>query len=146
MISWLFENSRELLFAATPDGRIALANPAWKAFLGWEPATLAGRRLHDMVHPEDAVEFAAAADVLTPGTTNAGFVRLAHANGGWRWSELRADFLHEGMVVGSVRDASDSRARNAELEDSRRARAMLSAAAGIGTWIYDPITEKLSWS
>jgi PAS domain-containing protein len=45
-----------------------------------------------------------------------------------------------------MRDATAERAYREEVEDARRMRKALGAAAGIGAWGYDPVAETIWWS
>jgi len=49
----LFQLSHDLMATVDEEGRIVLANSAWKALLGHEPNKLMGRTLLSLVHPGD---------------------------------------------------------------------------------------------
>ena len=50
---WFFQNSLDL-FAMVRRGVVVRVNPAFCAMTGWSPAEIAGRRLKDLAHPEEA--------------------------------------------------------------------------------------------
>lgn len=133
MVSWLFANSHELLFALNPDGALSLTNPAWRAATGWSEEALAGRLAADLLHPDDRPALAAA--LAGQGRETAGelLVRIAHQDGDWRWFDLRLQSSQDGRVIGIATDASKARERAAELDDARRTRSLLSEAAGVGS-------------
>ncbi len=69
--------SHELMAALDPDGRIAWANAAWRALLGWSEEELAGRPFRDLVH---AGELDVDAEtVLELATRSGGRRRIAFA-------------------------------------------------------------------
>ncbi len=45
-----------------------------------------------------------------------------------------------------MRDARDERARAEELEETRRTRRLLGESAGIGTWVFEPVDNRIEWS
>jgi len=146
MISWLFEHSRELLFVVGPDGRFRLTNPAWRQATGWAEDELAGRYVSQMVHPDDLAGMAETLERLVGDRVGENVARFALKDGGWRWFEARSQLTDDGQIIGALHDATEARARQAELDEARRTRSMLSEAAGVGTWSYDPATERLEWS
>ena len=140
MISWLFENSRELLFVMGEDGRLRLTNPAWRQATGWSEDELAGRAIATLVHPDDQDAVGALLNPSASDSTGDDFLRLALSDGGWRWFEVRRQGGGEGQIIGAMHDATGSRERTAELNEARHTRSMLSEAAGVGTWSFDPTT------
>ncbi len=142
---WFFENSRDL-FCVTRKGRFTEINPAWAAVTGWTAEELIGRSAGEFIHPEDQDSFADMARLLVKqgGAINVARVRMK--DGSWRWFEGRNRLTESGQVVGVLRDIDDQKAREAELEAARRDQAMLSDAAGIGTWTFEPETDRITWS
>jgi PAS domain S-box-containing protein len=93
--------SHDLMCALDLEGRIAWANPSWRRVLGWDPAELAGRPYHEMLHPEDRERAAAAATALASGApawpdTD---VRLVASDGSYRWMLFNAVFAREDKLV-----------------------------------------------
>ena len=52
----------------------------------------------------------------------------------------------DGGLLGLIRNTTEDRARVQELEEARRKLMILSEAAGIGTWSYEPGADRLEWS
>lgn len=146
IIEWLFKNSREVMFVIGADKRFKLINPAFERETGWTQAEIIGQYARDFIHPDE------------DGSVNAHMERLArdgysdHASrirtkaGGWMWFEGRAQLTEDGQVIGVVRDATQERAREARLAAAERTSRLLSQAAGIGTWTYEPDDDAVEWS
>jgi PAS domain S-box-containing protein len=143
---WFFENSRDLLCVIDRKGRFKSLNPAWTAATGWAPEDLLGRSPADFVHPDDQADFAQMAARLAATGEALNFARIKLKNGAWRWFEGRNRRTAEGEVLGVLRDVQEERVRAAELAAARRDQAMLSEAAGIGTWTYEPKEDRIDWS
>jgi len=54
--------------------------------------------------------------------------------------------MANGDFIVTMRDATEDRARAEELEETRRFRRELSESAGIGTWLYEPLEDRIEWS
>lgn len=146
MIDQLFQHSREMLFVVGPDGRFACVNPAWRDVTGWAEDELVGAYVSQLTHPDDLAELGAAVERLAAHGSSENVARMRMKDGAWRWFEARAQVTEDGLIVGSMRDATAERARAEELDEARRTRLLLSEAAGVGTWTFDPLAEVVSWS
>jgi diguanylate cyclase (GGDEF)-like protein/PAS domain S-box-containing protein len=108
----VFGGLNDLILVVGPDGAVEYANPAAGLLLGVEPATLVGRAMSDLLHPDDVARaFEAEARVGTPAASIgvAAPLRLRHAQAGWRWLELSSGrFGRNGsrrtIVTGRVND------------------------------------------
>ena len=65
---FFFEESPDALSAHAEDGQFLSASAASDAVLGWSSAALIGRRLHELVHPEDAEHLSSGWGSLRSGT------------------------------------------------------------------------------
>ena len=65
----LWMNAADLMLVLGSDHRIEAANPAWKAILGWSEHALVGRRLHDVVAPQDLEKLASILSKVSRGDT-----------------------------------------------------------------------------
>ncbi|MCW2635655.1 MAG: Diguanylate kinase [Blastococcus sp.] len=128
----LIRNASDVITIIDAAGRISYQTPSVGWVLGYPPGTLVGTQLAELIHPEDAEDFA---DQITQ--TSAGMpapaaigCRMRHRNGSWRWTETVVNnLLHDPTVSGvvlSTRDVSDRR----ELEEQLRTQAF-----------YDALTE-----
>ena len=146
MIRWLFENSRDLMQVIGADGRFKLVNGAWKVLTDWDEADLIGARALDFLHPEDIAVVRDHIRGLAPGEVAENPMRVKRRDGGWGWFASRTQKMAHGELIVTMRDAAEERAQAAELEETRRFRRELSESAGIGTWLYEPLEDRIEWS
>jgi diguanylate cyclase (GGDEF)-like protein/PAS domain S-box-containing protein len=113
------------------SGLVDWASPSAEAILGYRPDELVGRRVPDLMHPDDLahvrgyVRDAMAADQHT-GHVEA---RFRDKDGSWRWmsDSGRAVLADDGTVLGgidSLRDVSAEHAMREELETLARSDAL----------------------
>jgi PAS domain S-box-containing protein len=146
MIRWLFANSGDLMHVVGPDRRFRLVNPAWLRVSGWTEAELIGRPAGELFHPEDAPGLRTREDAMNPGDISESQVRLQLKDGSWQWFATRSQKMPDGCFIVTLRDATATRIHDEELEDARRTRKLLGASAGIGTWSYEPLENRIRWS
>ncbi|WP_421934011.1 PAS domain S-box protein [Phenylobacterium sp.] len=146
MVEWLFANSQELLLVIGPDARFKLVNPAWTAATGWTSEDIVGRYPADFLHADDLADFRKFAEGLLKTRTGQNLARMRMKDGAYRWFEGRSQLTDDGHIIGVLRDATREREREAELEDARRTRLLLSESAGVGTWTFEPLTGRIDWS
>jgi PAS domain S-box-containing protein len=146
MIRWLFENSRDLMHVIGPDGRFRLTNAAWKQLTGWDEADLVGASAIDFFHPEDVEAIRASLRALGVGELSESQMRTRLRNGDYCWFAARTQRVSDGSLIVTMRDITEERARTAELIEVRRTRRLLSEAAGIGAWSFEPLENRIEWS
>lgn len=120
------ENMPGLVCQIDPQGVITYISPSVRFVLGHNAAEVEGRNVYDYLHPDDRER---AEDdyrrFSRTGTTESLEYRVRHANGGYRWMELKArpifdrDFALAGVVV-SARDVTDLREAGREMELLRK--------------------------
>jgi PAS domain S-box-containing protein len=99
-VARLFELPLDLMGVASIDGTILRVNPGFERVLGLAPEEILGRRLVEIVHPDDREATAAVfAGVLESGELSVFENRLPAADGSHRWLEwnVLAD-ADEGLV------------------------------------------------
>ena len=146
MIASLFENSRDLMHVIGADGRFKLVNGAWKPLLGWEEHELLGERALDFFHPDDIAGVRDGIRALGAGEVTENQMRVKRRDGSWGWFASRTQKMPDGNLIVTMRDATEERAAAAELEETRRLRRELSESAGLGTWLYEPLEDRIEWS
>ncbi|WP_372782025.1 PAS domain S-box protein [Phenylobacterium sp.] len=146
MIRWLFENSRDLMQVIGADGRFKLVNGAWKQLCGWEESELVGERALEFFHEQDIDQVRLHVRGLTSGEVSEHHVRVRRKDGAWAWFASRTQKMTNGELIVTMRDATEERARAEELEETRRTRRLLSEAAGIGAWVFEPLEGRIEWS
>lgn len=109
----LIEKSPNVIAVSGVDGYLRYVSPSIERLLGREPASLEGRPILDLVHPEDREEsqrrFEEAFETGEPQTFEH---RIAHANGNWRRFETVIERLFEDAsdeVVITSTDVTDGR-------------------------------------
>ncbi|MDB5463088.1 MAG: sensory box histidine kinase/response regulator, partial [Phenylobacterium sp.] len=146
MIRWLFENNSDLMQVIGADGRVKLVNAAWKPQTGWEEREVVGERALDFLHPDDIEVVRDGIRALAPGEVAENPMRVKRKDGEWAWFASRTQKMPNGELIVTLRDATEERARAEELEETRRTRRMLSEAAGIGAWVFEPRGNRIEWS
>jgi PAS domain S-box-containing protein len=146
MIRWLFENSRDLMQVIGADGRFKLVNQAWAQLTGWTEGDLVGERALEFFHPEDIAPVRDGIRALSPGDVAENQMRVRRKDDGWGWFASRTQKMPNGELIVTMRDATEERVRAEELEETRRTRRLLGESAGIGTWVFEPIENRIEWS
>ncbi len=146
MVEWMFRHSQELMVTVSPEGRFILLNPAWEAATGWSVDQLLGRPVAELIHPDDQAAFRAHGRRLRKDRLSENLCRVRMKDGSWRWFSGRAQLTDNGLMIGVLRDATEDQARQAELQEARRTRLLLSEAAGVGAWSYEPHDNAVTWS
>ena len=144
MIRWLFENSRDIMHVVGADGTIKLVNAAWKTLTGWDESEVVGRKTSAFIHPDDLPGALAEDSPLRRGAERQ--IRLLTKSGTYAWFAVRGQKMPRGAHIVTMRDATQERARAEELAEARETHRLLSEAAGIGAWTFDPIDRRIQWS
>jgi diguanylate cyclase (GGDEF)-like protein/PAS domain S-box-containing protein len=118
----LIDNSPDIVTVVDPDTRVLFQSPSVTALLGWNPQDMVGRRMAEMLHPDDEprVVSAFARAVASHGVSDAPTQsRWRHADGSYRWIETSRNSLIDdpevrGVVLNS-RDVTDRRMLSDEL-------------------------------
>lgn len=119
----LAENATDVVYTLSTAGLITWVSPSVTEILGYDPTDLVGRRVRDLIHPED-VELnqtrphEAVVAGIDRGQT---IIRFLDVNGAWRWVGLTGRAMRDstGTLVGgieSLRDVSAEVAVRHELE------------------------------
>ncbi len=146
MIQSLFDNSGDLMHVVSDRGLHKLINPAWKTVLGWDEADVIGKPAIEFTHPDDRDGVIDRFRAMSPGGASERHVRMRAKDGSYLWFAARTQKMPNGEFIGTLRDATAERARAEELEETRRFRRELSESAGIGTWLYEPVEDRIEWS
>jgi diguanylate cyclase (GGDEF)-like protein len=139
----VFGGLNDLILVVGPDGVVEYANPTAGVLLGVEPDLLVGRRMADLLHPDDVDRaFAAEARVGTPAASIgvAAPLRMRHAHVGWRWLELSSGRfgtpgIRRTIVTGRVNDDQRSHERVVGLiTDGATVEEVADALPGLADW------------
>ncbi|HXH07400.1 MAG TPA: PAS domain S-box protein [Vicinamibacterales bacterium] len=114
----LIENVTDLIALVEGDGTIRYLSPAVRRILGHEPDALRGRRLFDLVHPDDAAAARRLVREALAGGRTAGLVayRCRHHDGSWRQLESTGINLLDNPTVGAIVITSRDITERVEIE------------------------------
>jgi diguanylate cyclase (GGDEF)-like protein/PAS domain S-box-containing protein len=118
----LVRHSSDVIIVVDDKARPSYVSPALEHVLGYRPDQLVGRNLLGFVHPDDRPMCHAHFDTVVADPTREHSIELRarHADGRWRWFELRTtNLLYEPAVQGvvaHVRDITDRRTVESALE------------------------------
>jgi diguanylate cyclase (GGDEF)-like protein/PAS domain S-box-containing protein len=119
----LAENAADVVYQTDVDSRCVWVSPAVLAHLGWHPQALVGRRMVELIHPDDlAAARERRAEALATGADD-GRVELRYrtSGGGWRWMNALSRPMRDstGRITGgltALRDVDADVSRRSELQ------------------------------
>ncbi|MGB2695060.1 MAG: diguanylate cyclase, partial [Dehalococcoidia bacterium] len=128
----LVQNASDLITVIEADTNVIYQSPSIQRALGYEAGDVVGRKLLDLVHPDDVPRIVAflreaMRDPTIPASVEA---QLRHRDGSWRYVEINgADRRHDANVSGFVLNSRDVSERK-QLEEELRHQAF-----------HDPLTK-----
>lgn len=144
----LIESFAQAVWEASATGQIVGDSPSWRAYTGQTTAQWLGEGWTNAVHPHQrqAVLAQWRQAVIDKTPVQADY-QLQHAQGGWRWTSVRAApvFNPDGSVrkwIGLNMDITD---RKQAEETKRQTQARLQLAldvAELGTWSWNLLTNE----
>jgi two-component system, sporulation sensor kinase E len=144
----LVENAEDLIFRTDARGRLTYVNPAARAVLGLDPATVCVQSpsVLSLVYTEDLPRVEAALERMLAGETMRSFeYRMIHAgDGGARWfSQTNVALRDEhGAIVGMqgiAHDITDQRRMQEQIAQAERLADLGRMAASIAHEIRNPL-------
>ena len=143
----LTELAPDLIFQASADGLITGANAEFAATLGWNRTDWIGRRVTDLLHPDDRAEFAVNFQRVVSGQESMVDLnrRLRHRDGGYVRVEGRALPLKElGRIVGVLAEVHDTTERQRAEDELRESRHRLRALSRRLIGVHEEERTRLS--
>ncbi len=111
----LFDGASEGIFVADLEGRYTDVNPAGCQMLGYSRDELVGKRIVDLIPPDDVPRLQRDREILmSPGLVQVAEWRLRHRNGRFVPVEVSAKILPDGRWQAFARDITER--KQAELE------------------------------
>jgi PAS domain S-box-containing protein len=125
----LFEQAADGIFIASAEGVYLAVNPSGARLLGYDEGELVGKRIADVVRPEDLGRLATTMNDLIGGQSHTRTWWLRRKDGSLVEVELNGQQLKDGSLLGIVRDLAPRRAMEAQARMSQdRLRAILETA------------------
>ncbi|MBO6635214.1 PAS domain S-box protein [Parvibaculum sp.] len=122
----LVENAGDILTILDRDGVITYQSPAVRKALGTSEENLIGKRIVDLVHPDDRERITKKIDECSrvPGAEVVEVIRLSHSNGSWRRVETRGcNLLSDPNVAGILcvsRDVTETHRLEHQLREAEQ--------------------------
>ena len=135
----LAEYSTDMVFQLDRDLVRRYVSPACRDILGYAPEELVGAQPLTMVHPDDAERLGAICQFVLRGVTERANIvyRMLHRDGRWIWVEAQLRTLKDpdggapqGMI-GALRDISQRKAAEDQLEEANRRLEALAGQDGL---------------
>lgn len=157
----LAENASDTVALSQADGTITWVSTSVTAMLGWQPSDFVGRRVLDLIHPDDVPGIVAGQSRLASGDVLEFEARIHTADGGYRWvaSRVRPIFDDTGTVVARVagwRDVHEAHLGRAALAESEARYRLLAENASdivyqsgpdrLIRWIAPTVERALGWT
>jgi len=134
----LFEQARDGIFIADGDGRYIDVNDSGHRMLGYEPGTLVGKYITDILRLEDHLRLATEMSLLKAGESLTREWSLVRKDGSLLDAEITAQQLSNKQLLGVVRDISDRKA----VEDG--ILHLAKGASGRGQTFFQSMVEYLA--
>ncbi len=117
----VWRNSRDLLVVLNGEGTLHLANPAWKAVLGYDPEEVDGKTYADFVLPDDVSKTGGALQTaLEVHDVSAFENRCRHKDGSFRWMSWHTS-MEGGLVFAYGRDVTEEKNQAEALQQAEAA-------------------------
>ena len=130
------EHLPDLVMLLDEQLTLTWVNGVSRRLLGWQPEAVIGRPVIEVVHPDDrAVVLSSRSTILDEEVGTAVEIRVAHADGGWRWIEfigtnaLAVNGVRSVVVV--ARDITERRMWEVAQGDDQLFRHVVQHAAAV---------------
>lgn len=143
---WFFDHSLDMFAVVDREGRFREINDAWERITGWTRADLVGTSIFDLLHEDSHEEARDSRRRMKRDGHTVNQLKIRRKNGDWMWIQGRSRLDPDDHMVGALHDITEAVLQKQELEAARRTRQMLSEAAGIGAWSYEPHEDRIEWS
>ena len=144
----LVENSADVISIVDAAGRFQYQSPSVEHILGYDPEETVGHVALEYIHPEDsdAIRRWFEDDVTAEAPADPVECRVRHADGSWRWLELRGNNqLDNSAVKGYVINSRDITARKDRVRDLRELTSQYQALVNYfpngGVFLFDENLE-----
>jgi PAS domain S-box-containing protein len=138
------------LLGSIATGKVVEANEKFGRLFGYAPEQIVGKRLDELnlwIYEQQRLGFVSR--IQENGRVQNFEAQLMHASGepvDVLISARTTTINDEEMVVSTLRDISDRKETERQLEKNRRRLADMQRLAGLGTWMYDVSAQQVQWS
>ncbi|HRD45177.1 MAG TPA: PAS domain S-box protein [Caulobacter sp.] len=143
---WFFDNSLDMFAVVNREGIFVEVNDAWQRNTGWTREDLVGKTIFEFLHEDCFEEAIDSRRRMKRDGYTVNQLKIRCKDGRWIWIQGRSRLDPDDHMVGTLHDITEAVAQKEELEAARRTRSMLSEAAGIGTWSFEPLSRTIVWS
>jgi len=143
---WFFDNSLDMFAVVNRDGIFTDVNDAWERIAGWTRQDLVGKTIFEFLDEGSYEEARDSRRRMKRDGHTVNQLKIRRKDGSWMWIQGRSRLDPAGDMVGTLHDITEAVLQKEELEAARRTRLMLSEAAGIGAWSYEPLEGRIAWS
>ncbi|WP_052754386.1 PAS domain S-box protein [Calothrix sp. 336/3] len=148
----LVEGVTDVIWSSNTDGTLTYLSPQFQTLFGWNPADWIGKSFSTLIHPDDlqeTMESSMATIIQGKKLSNQEFRHLCH-DGSYLWVTVNAGpiFDADGNITrhqGIVRDISDRKQAEIELEKSRQKYYSLIQSVNGIVWEYDLQTNRFTF-
>ncbi len=138
---WFLGNTDDI-FMIVRGGRALHISAGWTKLLGWSRQEAMERSFWDFVHPDDLETVRQAVAGLVATGRGVYEHRVRARSGDYVRMRVRAKLAADGTGIAVMQDIGDELRRAAEAAEIAQANALLSQAAGVKLWRYDPIARR----
>jgi PAS domain S-box-containing protein len=148
----LVENSYDMISTMNAERVVTYASPSWLKSLGYDTASVIGRRYQDFIHPDDMDTIEVSVDeTIGSGKNLFCELRVRHTDGSWRWQAVNANpvFAADGTfisIVGISRDITENKLSEQELKESRQKLANIIEFLPDATVVVDMGNRIIAWN
>ena len=143
---WFFDNALDMFAVVDRDGIFLDINDAWERITGWRREDLVGKPIFELLHEDCFEEARDSRRRMKRDGHTVNQLKMRRKSGEWMWVQGRSRLDPDDNMVGALHDITDTVLQREELEAARKTRSMLSEAAGIGAWNYEPYGDRIDWS
>ena len=143
---WFFDHALDMFAVVNREGLFTEVNDAWERIAGWTREDLIGQPIFSFLHPDCHDEARDSRRRMKRDGHTVNQLKIRCKDGRWMWIQGRSRLTPDDDMVGTLHDITDAVLQKEELDAIRRTQSMLSEAAGIGTWSFEPRDERIEWS
>lgn len=136
-LSELLEQASDAVFLADMEDRYTEVNAAGCRLLGYAREELVGKKIKDLIPPDDAPRLAEDKARFLRGEAGVSEWSLRRKDGSWLPVEVSARILPDGRWLALVRDISERKQTEEQLRQARSRLELAIMGADLATWDWN---------